>query len=78
MILDRSRWREIINKDVHIHKNIKSIVDEYKQCAIERRKVELTVSMGVAKRKITEISMKENNPGDSIRQSDPIGTYRRF
>ena len=43
LTLDRSQWREIINKDVHVkpvHKNIKNIVYEYKQRASKRRKIE--------------------------------------
>ncbi len=55
---ERSRWREIINKDVHaktVHENVKNIVYEYKQRAAQRKKAELTVSTGVIKRKVIEI-----------------------
>ena len=62
--LERSQWRETINKDVHVkpvHKNIKNIVYEYKQRAAQRRKTELAASTGVIKLKVTEILVKENN-----------------
>jgi ABC-type ATPase with predicted acetyltransferase domain len=64
MTQGRSRLCETMNKDVHlklVHQNIKSIVYEYKQRAIERRKVELAASMGVTKRKVIETLTKENN-----------------
>jgi hypothetical protein len=62
--LDRSRWREAINQDVHVkpaHKNIKNVVYEYKQHAARRRKTELAASTGLIRYKVTEILVKENN-----------------
>lgn len=64
MTLDRSRWCETINRNVHVNsvnKNVKSIVHDYKQCAAQRRKVERATPTGVIKRKVTEILVKENN-----------------
>ncbi|CAF2069980.1 unnamed protein product [Rotaria magnacalcarata] len=64
MTLDRSRWHETINRNVHVNsvnKNVKIIVHDYKQHATQRRKVERAIPTGVIKRKVTEILVKENN-----------------
>ena len=62
--LDRRRWREAINRNVHIkpiNKNIKSIVCEYKNRATQRRKTDLAASSRLLRPKVTEILAKENN-----------------
>jgi hypothetical protein len=58
---ERDRWRDLINKRVQVTpvpSNIKSIIQEYKNRADERRDEELC---GAVKRKVTEVLVKDSN-----------------
>jgi hypothetical protein len=63
LTLDRKKWRETINKDVHVKPasaNVKDIVYQYKKQSAQRRKTDLASLTGSIKRKVTEILVKEN------------------
>ena len=64
LTLDRKRWREIINKNVYTKptcKNIKNIIYQYKQRAVQRRTTEIATSTGLIKQKVTELLVKDHN-----------------
>jgi hypothetical protein len=61
---DRTKWRELINKNVFtkpVASNIKDIVYEYKQKAAQRRRIGFAAFNGSVKYKVTEVLVKQNN-----------------
>jgi lipopolysaccharide biosynthesis regulator YciM len=63
LTLDRKKWRETINKNVHVKPasaNIKDIVYQYEKQSAQRRKKDLASLTSSIKRKVTEILVKEN------------------
>ena len=74
LTLDRKKWRETINKNVHtkpISANIKDIVYQYKRQSAQSRKKDLAVLAGWKQHKVTERLIKENKqykcPGCKLR-----------
>ncbi|CAM4846245.1 unnamed protein product [Rotaria magnacalcarata] len=62
--LNRDHWRELINKNVQnrsVHQNIKEIIYEYKQRAVNRRNDDLAASHRVTKIKVTDFLVKDVN-----------------